>query len=136
MEDNVFGERLRELRQERCESIRDVGKKLFVSSESISTYERGKAFPRMDVFIDLAKYYNVTTDYLLGLSDCKKNDADMQAACKATGFSNEIIEMLHYLSGISWAKEMIGDTIRAMMGGVSTQQFEEHLQKGEIKSAE
>lgn len=136
MQDNILGKRLRALRQERCESASQVGKKLFISGESIFTYEHGKSFPRLDVLVILAKYYDVTTDYLLGLSDCKKNDAGMQAACKATRFSDEIMGALHYLSGIPWAKEMVSDTIRAIMSGVSTQQLMEHFQKGKTKHAE
>lgn len=31
---------------------------------------------------------------------------------------------------------IVTESIRAIMGGVSMQQLEEHLQKGEIKSAE
>ena len=77
-----------------------------------------------------AIYYGVSTDYLLGLSDSRVAGGDKN------GFSDEIMGMLHYLSGIPWAKEIVTESIRAIMGGVSMQQLEEHLQKGEIKSAE
>lgn len=136
MEDNVFGERLRKLRLERGKTIYNVADDFYLSASVIGCYERGVNEPPLGRVTAFAKYYGVSTDYLLGMTDIRTADNDMKCACIMTGFSNEIIEMLHYLSGISWAKEMIGDAIRAMMGGVSMQQFEEHFQKGEIKNAE
>lgn len=42
----------------------------------------------------LASLYNVSTDYLLGLTDTRSRSADVQTACKVTGLSEESIEML------------------------------------------
>ena len=46
----------------------------------------------------LARYYGVTSDFLLGLVDFPTIDVDGQAACKYTGLSAEAVEMLHYFS--------------------------------------
>ena len=40
-----------------------------VSQEAISAYESGKALPSVETLIKLAKYFNTSTDYLLGLTD-------------------------------------------------------------------
>jgi len=36
---------------------------------SLNDWRKGKAKPSTDAIIKLAQYFNVTTDYLLGLSD-------------------------------------------------------------------
>ena len=40
-----------------------------VSNSTISSYERGDIAPSIDVVIKVAETFNVSTDYLLGLSD-------------------------------------------------------------------
>lgn len=42
---------------------------LEVSQETISSYERGKAFPTCENLIKLSKIFNTSTDYLLDLTD-------------------------------------------------------------------
>ena len=54
-----------------------------VSQEAIIAYESGKALPSVETLIKLAKYFNTSTDYLLGLTnnslkvnDISKNEYD------------------------------------------------------------
>ena len=130
MQDNILGKRLRELRQERDKTIYNVADDLYLSASVIGCYERGTNDPPLERVAAFAIYYGVSTDYLLGLSDNRVADGDK------TGFSDEIMGMLHYLSGIPWAKEMVSDTIRAIMGGVASQKLEEHFQKAQTEYAE
>ena len=130
MQDNMLGKRLRELRQERDKTIYNVADDLYLSASVIGCYERGTNDPPLERVAALAIYYGVSTDYLLGLCDSRVADGDK------TGFSDEIMGMLHYLSGIPWAKAMVSDTIRAIMVGVASQKLEEHFQKGQTEYAE
>lgn len=136
MKDNVLGERLRQLRQECSKSIYDVGKELYRSASCIGMYERGDSIPNAKTLMEFAHYYNVSTDYLLGLTDLCTADDDMRCACTMTGVSDEIIASLHYLSNISWAKEMVCNTILSIMSGVAMQQCEEYLHKETKENAE
>ena len=43
----------------------------------------------------LAKYYNVSTDYILGLSDCKLVDVNAKSAHEYTKLSEKTIDQLH-----------------------------------------
>jgi transcriptional regulator with XRE-family HTH domain len=45
-------------------------------------------------FVYLAKYYNVSTDYLLGLTETSSIEPDIQNACKVTGLSEKAIEKI------------------------------------------
>ncbi|MCX4363575.1 MAG: helix-turn-helix transcriptional regulator, partial [Clostridia bacterium] len=41
---------------------------LGVSKQCVSNWENGYIQPSLDMFIKIAQYFNVSTDYLLGLS--------------------------------------------------------------------
>ena len=64
-----IGERLAELRQDRGLTQREVAAQLHGSITGISSYERDMREPALDTLVDLARFFNVTTDYLLGLTD-------------------------------------------------------------------
>ena len=56
-----------------------LAEKISVSEASVHHYCRGENSPRMEILIELAKFFDVTTDYLLGLSDIKKYQKDESA---------------------------------------------------------
>lgn len=66
---NSFGKNLKELRKENNLWQSDLAKKLSVTDATISRWELGKQEPDFDMLIKVAKYFNVSTDYLLGLED-------------------------------------------------------------------
>ena len=68
---SVFGNRLRELRNEKKITGEKLGKILNVSKNSISNYENENRMPNFDILIHIASYFNVTTDYLLGNSNTR-----------------------------------------------------------------
>ncbi|MFZ5967342.1 MAG: helix-turn-helix domain-containing protein [Bacillota bacterium] len=65
----MFGERLKELRTNFNMLQKDLADLLKVSPSTIGMYERGQRDPDTDTIKFLAKYFNVTSDWLLGLSD-------------------------------------------------------------------
>ncbi|MBE6111520.1 MAG: helix-turn-helix transcriptional regulator [Peptococcaceae bacterium] len=62
-------ERLRELREDHDLSQTDIAAYLGCSQSVYSRYESGERILPVDVLIKLAKYYSVSTDYLLGLTN-------------------------------------------------------------------
>ena len=68
----LFGEKLSLLRNERQMKQEDLGKIFHLSKSTISTYERNEHQPDYDTLIELAKYFNVSTDYILGVSDQRR----------------------------------------------------------------
>jgi len=69
MQNNVLGQKLKEARFYKKASQADVAKDLNMVESSYSKYEQGKNEPSLDTLIILARYFNVTTDFLLGLED-------------------------------------------------------------------
>ena len=64
-----FKERLKELRVEKELSQIQLAKSIDVSQRSISSWETGFRQPDYDTLEKLAKFFNVTADYLLGIED-------------------------------------------------------------------
>ena len=64
-----FSERLKQLRTEKGLSDAALGRQIQVSDATISRWENGQSEIKSDQQILLAKFFNVTTDYLLGLEN-------------------------------------------------------------------
>lgn len=65
----TFDERLRQLMKEKGVTQSKLAEAANVSDPTIHFYYHGTNLPRMEVLIALAKFFDVTTDYLLGLED-------------------------------------------------------------------
>lgn len=60
--------RIRELRRSTGISQEKLAEEMNVTQASISLYETGGNMP-IDMLVSISKYFGVTTDYLLGISD-------------------------------------------------------------------
>ena len=65
----LFATRVKELRKQRRLSQTELGEVLGLTHKSISTIESGVRGTTIEKLILLAKFFNVSTDYLLGLKD-------------------------------------------------------------------
>lgn len=65
----LFCYRLKELRREKGLSARELADKLDVRDSTVVRWESGKMMPTIDKLYDIAKFFGVTADYLLGLED-------------------------------------------------------------------
>lgn len=73
-----FGERLKELRIEKGLTQIQLAKILDISKSNISKYEAGSVEPNLDIITKCAVYFDVYTDFLLGLSDNRSNQSDIR----------------------------------------------------------
>lgn len=64
-----FGECLRYLREEKGIGQVQLAKEIGVGKSIISSWERGEAEPTLPSLIAIAKFFNVTIDYLAGLEN-------------------------------------------------------------------
>ncbi|MCM1437751.1 MAG: helix-turn-helix domain-containing protein [Roseburia sp.] len=65
----TFGERLQALREEKGLTQPALAKELGLTQSSISKFEHGIKEPARGTLVAFAKYFSVSTDYLLGLTD-------------------------------------------------------------------
>ncbi len=64
-----FSERLKELRTERGLLQSQLGEIMGVRQVTVCTWENGTRQPDFETLKKIAKYFDVSTDYLLGLED-------------------------------------------------------------------
>lgn len=65
-------DRLKEIREDRDLLQKDIAKILNIPQQNYSRYELGIIKMPIDKYVLLAKYYNVSIDYLVGLTDTMK----------------------------------------------------------------
>ena len=65
-------ERIRNLREDSDLTQTDMANTLSIAQTTYSDYERGRLNIPIPILIRLARYYNTSIDYLLGLTDEKK----------------------------------------------------------------
>lgn len=87
----IFPTQLRDLRREKGVSQDELSKILGVSKSTLGLWETGDTLPDARSLHDLAVYYGVSADYLLGLSDVRTANTDVRAICEYTGLCNESI---------------------------------------------
>lgn len=71
-----FHQRLRELRLNKNLNQGHVAKALGYGYSAISNYESGRNEPSIKDLILLAKFFNVSVDYLIGATDIQRNFED------------------------------------------------------------
>ena len=65
----LFGIRLKELRQEKGLGQKELAKVINTSKQNISRWEKGYFEPDQEITVRLAQFFDVSTDYLLGLEN-------------------------------------------------------------------
>ncbi len=65
----MLGERIRQLRTARNISQVTLARHLSVTKQSVSNWENDNIQPSIDMLVQIAQYFSVSTDYLLGLDD-------------------------------------------------------------------
>ncbi len=74
---SILSERMKKLRKECKYTQEQVAKKLNISVAALSRYETGAFEPKsVDLIVDLAILYKVSTDYLLGKTDARNPEID------------------------------------------------------------
>lgn len=73
----MFDEKLQNLRKEKGISQEELSEILDVSRQSISKYENGTAQPSFEKLVMIAKYFEVSTDDLLGCEEIKEQEPNV-----------------------------------------------------------
>ena len=63
--------RVRELREQKGISQLSLGLRVGCSQNTISKIEKGEVDPRAGILLEMARYFGVSVDYLLGVSNIK-----------------------------------------------------------------
>lgn len=66
---NLLPERIKELRTIKELTQKEFAESINVSTVSVSSYETGVKTPSLDIVLSIAQNYNISIDWLCGLSD-------------------------------------------------------------------
>ncbi len=83
----MIGDKIRELRLEHRMSQTELAKAIHASQQAITKWENGKSEPSSSAIIDIAGYFNVSSDYLLGRTTDRVPDKDLSKNQKLVAYS-------------------------------------------------
>ena len=106
-----IAEKLVELRTSKGVTQEDVAQSLSISNKTVSKWENGASMPDLTMVVELAKYYGVTTDTLLGLSEDRKQSTTEEI--------RSLFEGLDRRESVLKAFETIRALVPSMYGTIS-----------------
>ena len=89
-----FSPKLKTLREEAGLNQSQLANKLGVSRGSISFYENGDRIPDIEFLRKVSEYFDVSADWLLGISETQNPDMRVHKICEFTGLSEELVVFL------------------------------------------
>lgn len=105
--------KLKELRESRHLTQTGMGARIGVTQQNISRYERDVSTMPVEMLLETADYFNVTTDYLLGRSEMKRNLEGQVQVNKEIDEYFDLVEMYRDLDARD--REIVLSTITAMI---------------------
>ena len=104
--------RIKSLREKRGLIQELLAAELGITQQMLSKYERDSSIIKVDVLKKLAGYFNVTTDYLLGLSDVKR---DLTGQIRINETIDEYYDLIEVYKKLDkYDQEMIWTMIQAV----------------------
>ena len=125
-----IGKMISKLRSDKGLNQRDLAKLLGVSNGAIGMWETGKRQPDLDTIKKLSAFFGVTTDYLIGNSQCAIDYANYQMDTPefALDFKMRIRELL--------AEQKISEEEFAERAGFNYEEKDSYLYGNQIPSIE
>ena len=87
-------DRLKNLIRSRKTTITALARNLGITRQAVAQYLDGTGKPNSDKLAKISKYFGVSSDYLLGLSNVPTTDTNLQAICNRTGLSDDFVSWL------------------------------------------
>lgn len=90
----MLGDRIKELRQSHSLSQVELAKQLHVSKQTISNWENNNVPPSIDTLMRIAIFFDVSTDYLLELSNKRVLSVEGLTDTQIAHIHNIILDLL------------------------------------------
>lgn len=92
---DIFPTRLRQLIEEKPTTITAVARELGISRQAVSQYTMGIGQPNADKLLQMAEFFNVSVDWLVGRQGGAKSfNMDMEGACRFLGMDEDCVAFL------------------------------------------
>lgn len=96
----TFGERLKHLMEDKEVTQKEVSEHLNIAISTFNGYANDYREPDFSTLISLAKYFCVSVDYLLGITDERLSYPDIEN-------TDQLNALIHYYSGMSEATKQL-----------------------------
>ena len=107
----IMESRIKKLREKRGLIQEILAAELGITQQLLSKYERDITIIKVDILKRIAKYFNVTTDYLLGISDLKR---DLQGQMKMSETLDEYYDLIEVYKELDkYDREVIWSIMQA-----------------------
>ena len=104
--------RIKQLRQKRGVIQEILAAELGITQQMLSKYERDITLIKVDILKKIAAYFNVTTDYLLGVSDVKR---EIKGQMKVNETLDAYYDLVEVYKGLDpYDQEMIWSIIQTV----------------------
>lgn len=97
----TLSNRIKSLRQERDLTQEEFGKLFGIVKSTVSLYENGRSVPNDQIKTEMCRYFGVSMDYLLGLTDERAAPSDARKAEPDAPPDPAYLEALQCLEGLS-----------------------------------
>lgn len=96
-EKEPFPSRLSEIMEERGVSQEKLAKALGVKRQTVSLYKTGQSSPNAGQLRKISEFFEISSDWLLGMSDVKSQDENLQSTCEYTGLSESALLVIRFI---------------------------------------
>ena len=108
--------RIKQLRENRGLIQEILASELGITQQMLSKYERDVLCIKVDVLKRIAEYFNVTTDYLLGVSEVKR---DLQGQMKVNKTLDTYYDLIEIYKGLDeYDQEMVWSIMQTVKKNV------------------
>ena len=102
-----IGKRIQEIRKEKGLKQEYLAEKTGVKRPNISKYETGEIAIPLDILKKISKALDTSTDYLLGLTECKTTKTNYRALCDAIGIDDTAAQILEEINFVYCGQYLI-----------------------------
>lgn len=131
----IFSERLTQLREEKGLTRQKMADDLKISRASLEYYEKGKRAPDIETLYEIAEYFDISADYLLGRTPNKTTNPELKSVCKYTGLSDKTCYFLHRLQSYANGQTMTQNYYEIVENFGGDDEDAEYLKKLTIEEA-
>ena len=119
--------RIKQLRKKRGITQQRLVSELGITQQMLSKYEKDISLIKIDVLKRIAVYFNVTTDYLLGISDVKR---DLQKQLKMNETLDEYYDLIEVYKELDqYNQEMLWSIIQDVKRAADKRKMNEKMEK-------
>ncbi|MGJ0845929.1 helix-turn-helix domain-containing protein [Tissierella praeacuta] len=115
----TFSDRMRNLRKEKDVTLEELANILNTTKATLSRYENNLRVPNADFIQELAEFFNVSTDYLLGRTDIKNPEDKIKnldkLAHKEINSVEDALEIIESQEGLMLKGEMLTDEDKLLL---------------------